>query len=159
MSSLIILVVEDNEIEQYVLTQLLEKFDFDSQVVRSGEEAITALGVTKYAAVLMDVTLPGIDGLECTRRIRRIELESGRRTPVIAISAIADDGVQKACIAAGMDDYIGKPFDPDELRKVLLRYVYDSSQPNLKTLTPLRPEELLDIDLTVTSETINQIDD
>ena len=82
----IILVVEDNETEQYVLKQLLQKFDYDAHIVASGEEALTAMGLTKYGAVLMDISLPGIDGYECTKRIRRIELESGRRTPVIALT-------------------------------------------------------------------------
>ncbi len=158
MSTAIVLLVEDNETEQYVLKQLLEKFDYDSQAVRSGEEAITALGVTNYAAILMDVTLPGIDGLECTRRIRRIELETGRRTPVIALTAKAEDSVRSDCLAAGMDDYISKPFDPDELRKILLRYVYDPEQPNLKTLRPLPAEELEGIDLAASSDAVDVLD-
>ncbi len=138
----IILIVEDNEVEQYVLTQLLAKFDYDAQVVGSGEEALTAMGVANYAAVLMDITLPGIDGLECTKRIRRIELEAERRTPVIAVTARAAQADYDACIAAGMDDYISKPFDPEQLRRTLLRFVYNPDQPNLKTLRPLPPEEL-----------------
>jgi len=142
MSAQIILVVEDNATEQYVLEQLLKKFDYDSQVVSSGEEALVALGVTNYAAILMDVTLPGIDGCECTRRIRRIELESGRRTPIVAITGMVEQKDQDMCFASGMDDYLSKPFDPEQLRKVLLRYVYDESQPNLKTLKPVLPGEI-----------------
>jgi CheY-like chemotaxis protein len=142
MSTPIILVVEDNPTQQYVLQQLLKKFDYDAQVVSSGEEAITAIGVSNYAAILMDVTLPGINGFECTKCIRRLELASGRRIPVIAVTARAERKDQEDCMASGMDAYISKPFDPEQLRKVLLRYVYDPAQPNLKTLRPLPPEEL-----------------
>lgn len=78
-AKLIILLVEDNATERYVLEQLVRKFDYDVHVVPSGEEAITAMGLAKYAAILMDITLPGIDGYECTKRIRRIELESGQK--------------------------------------------------------------------------------
>lgn len=141
----IVLLVEDNATEQYVLQQLIQKFDYDSQVVSSGEEALSALGITNYAAILMDITLPGIDGLECTRQIRRIELEMARRTPIIALTARAAQEDMDACLQAGVDDYISKPFDPEDLRKVLLRYVYIPSQPNLKTLRPLSTEELQEI--------------
>ncbi len=141
----IILIVEDNETEQYVLKQLIHKFDYDSHVVSSGEQAITAMGLSSYAAVIMDITLPGIDGFECTRRIRRLELPLGRRTPIIAITARVSQSDRNDSIGAGVDDYMTKPFDPEELRKVLLRYVYDPQQPNLKTLSPLPPEELDDV--------------
>lgn len=141
----IVLLVEDNPTEQYVLQQLIHKFDYDSQVVSSGEEALSALGIANYAAILMDITLPGIDGLECTRQIRRIELELARRTPIIALTARSSQEDLNACLEAGVDDYISKPFDPEALRKMLLRYVYIPSQPNLKTLRPLSAEELREI--------------
>jgi CheY-like chemotaxis protein len=133
----IILVVEDNSTEQYILKLLIQKFDYDVHVVASGEEALAALGLAKYAAILMDISLPGIDGYECTKRIRRMELESGRRTPVIALTARTENTAHDAAKKAGMDDFLSKPFEPEELRKTLLRYVYDPSQPNLKTLSPL----------------------
>jgi CheY-like chemotaxis protein len=90
----------------------------------------------------MDITLPGIDGYECTRRIRRMELESGRRTPIIALTARAAQSDHDAANEAGMDDWMSKPFEPEDLRKMLLRYAYDPTQPNLKTLKPFPSEEL-----------------
>jgi CheY-like chemotaxis protein len=138
----IILVVEDNETQQYVLKELLRRFDYEAHVVASGEQAITALGLAKYSAILMDINLPGIDGYECTRRIRLMELESGRRTPVIALTARADQSDHDAAKESGMDDWMNKPFEPEDLRKMLLRYVYDSAHPNLKTLKPFPSEEL-----------------
>lgn len=139
----IILVVEDNQTEQYVLEQLVRKFDYDVHVVASAEEALTAFSLTKYAAVLMDISLPGMDGYECTRRLRRIELEIGRRTPVIALTARAEQCDRDAAADAGMDDWVSKPFEPDDLRKMLLRYVYDSANPNLKTLPQFPADEEL----------------
>lgn len=140
----IILIVEDNKTEQYVLELLVRKFDYDVHVVGSGEDAVTAMSVAKYAAVLMDITLPGIDGYECTKRIRRIELESGRRTPIIATTGRAFQSDHDDAIGAGMDEWISKPFEPEDLRKMLLRHVYDPTNPNLKTLAPL-PLELEEV--------------
>jgi two-component system, sensor histidine kinase and response regulator len=149
MTTPLILVIEDSPTEQQVISMLLSKFDYDTLAFSSAEEALTALGVAKYAAILMDLVLPGIDGFECATRIRRIELESGRRTPIIAISASTDSDIQERCSAAGIDDHMHKPFDPEELRKMLLRYVYVPNQPNLKTLRPLPPDDL-DLDLEAT---------
>ncbi len=135
-----ILVVEDNETEQYLLRILLEKFDYNVDIMPSGEKALDVLSTGReYAAVLMDITLPGIDGCECVRRMRR--LKNAARTPVIALTARSEPEDRKTALEAGMDDYLQKPFDPEELRKLLLRYVYDASKPNLKTLRPLPPAE------------------
>jgi CheY-like chemotaxis protein len=137
----IVLVAEDDQADQYFLTLLLKKFDYDVQVVSSGEEAIAALAKNTYAAVLMDVTLPGIDRYEFAERVRLVELESGRQTPVIALIPNVDTSNHCEIIPPALADSMTKPFKPEELRKVLLRYVYDSKWPNLKTLKPLPPEE------------------
>jgi len=134
MTNPTILVVEDNETEQYVLKQLLERYDYNVHVVSSGEEALTSIALTKFAAVLMDLTLPGMDGYDCTRQIRRLELEFDRHTSIIALTGRAEKTDEDACRASGMDDYMSKPFEPEELRKRLLRWVYDSTNPNLKVL-------------------------
>jgi CheY-like chemotaxis protein len=139
MATATVLVVEDIRTEQFAIEQLLKKFDYGIQIVSSGEHALAALALMSYAAILMDVTLPGMDGLECTRRIRRNEFGSGSRTPVIAVTAREDLTDRNNCLAAGMDDYMSKPFTSEQLRRVLLRHVYDPTQPNLKTLTPLPP--------------------
>lgn len=129
-----ILIVEDNPIEQRVLKELLLRFDYDSLVASSGEEALVVLGATRFAAVLMDLTLPGMDGFECTSKIRKIESEQGYRTPIIALTARSLQKDCDACLAAGMDAYMSKPFEPEELRKMLLRHVYLQERPNLKLL-------------------------
>jgi CheY-like chemotaxis protein len=142
MASLTILVIEDNQHDQFVLKHLLEKFGFKSQMKSCAEEALAALQEMKYAAILLDLTLPGMDGFACIKEIRMRELIASTRTPVIALTANDDDNVRARALTAGMDDFIGKPFDPEELRKVLLRHVYEPAHPNLKTLKPLSAEEL-----------------
>jgi CheY-like chemotaxis protein len=128
MSTPIILVVEDRQAEQYVLQHLLKRFDYDVQVVSTAESAIDALKVGTYSAILMDLTLPGMSGLECARQIRRAELQSGKRVPIIAVTAKSDGSVREDCLAAGMDDYLRKPFTPDQLRLVLGRFVREAPQ-------------------------------
>src|SRR5262249_52442217 len=111
----VILVVEDDPTEQYVLRQLLSRFDYEADVVGSGEWALKALSITRYAAVIMDISLPGIDGLQCARQIRRNEQGHAHRTPVVGLTAYTDQADHQACLQAGMDDYLGKPFEPEQL--------------------------------------------
>lgn len=136
-----ILVVEDNDTEQYVLRALLAKFDYVSHGVAFGEEALAAVKTTKFAAILMDITLPGIDGHECTRQIRSFEVATGAHTPIIALTGRAEKEDRETAILAGVDDYISKPFDPEDLRRILLRWVYEPDRPNLKVLQPSNVDE------------------
>ncbi len=130
----ILLVVEDLSTGQHVLKLLSEKFDYAADLVGSGEEALEAMKDNWYGCVLIDVALPGIDGYEATRRIRKLELNSGRHTAIVAITEHTKKHDLEAGQAAGMDDYLEKSFDSEELRKILLRYVYDAEHPNLKVV-------------------------
>jgi two-component system, sensor histidine kinase len=135
MSVATLLAVEDNPVHQYVLRRFCELFDYDVHLVASGEEAVAAFLMAKYAAILMDWTLPGIDGLECTRQIRALEQKMDTQPiPIIALTAKNEQAERELCLQAGMDDFLSKPFAPEELRKILLRWVYQSSRPNLKIL-------------------------
>lgn len=138
-----ILAVEDNAIHSYVIKRLCELFDYSVHVVATAEEALAAVHTANYAAVLMDICLPGIDGLECARRIREQESSLGltKPVPIIAITSHSDEETEKACYDAGMNDYIAKPFDPERLRRVLLRRVYQPSRPNLKLLQGFHIDE------------------
>jgi CheY-like chemotaxis protein len=142
MPILKVLIVEDNKADQFALTQLLIKFDYSSEVAPSGEAAIDLLRQQDFAAILMDISLPGIDGFECSTQIRALQEQSAKRTPIIALSAWTGQDIQAKCLAAGMDDYVSKPVHLEHLRKVLLRHVYDPTAPNLKTLKPLTPDEV-----------------
>jgi CheY-like chemotaxis protein len=114
---------EDNRVNQMMVVRLLEKAGHSVSVAANGREAVHLFGKGHYDAVLMDVQMPEIDGLEATRLIRQVESESGsnRRAPVIALTAHAMAGDEQICINAGMDGYLSKPLDPQILAEALGR--------------------------------------
>lgn len=121
--SLSILVAEDNKINALLACSLLSKLGHRPTVVSDGGEAVAAwtsanAGDTPYDIVLMDMQMPGTDGLEATRRIRAMEA-GGRRTPIVALTANAFAEDREACLAAGMDDFLVKPLDRDRLASML----------------------------------------
>ncbi len=117
-----VLVVEDNRVNRLVAEKMLTRLGCEVECVDSGEKAIRRLAENHYDLVLMDVNMPGMDGLETTRRIR--EQENGRRhTVIIAMTARAMDGDRELCLKAGMDDYISKPVTAASLRHVLERWL------------------------------------
>jgi PAS domain S-box-containing protein len=118
-----ILLAEDNRVNQMMVVRLLEKAGHSVSVAANGREAVHLFGKGHYDAVLMDVQMPEIDGLEATRLIRQVESESGsnRRAPVIALTAHAMAGDEQICINAGMDGYLSKPLDPQILAEALGR--------------------------------------
>ena len=129
MPTPLILVVEDRRTEQYVYMQLLKKFEFDVQVVSSAESALDAIKVADYSAILMDITLPGMNGIACTRQIREFQTLQGKYTPIIAVTAKIDKATRKECLESGMDGYLTKPFSPDQLRLILAPFIEDQFPP------------------------------
>jgi CheY-like chemotaxis protein/HPt (histidine-containing phosphotransfer) domain-containing protein len=118
-----VLVAEDNATNQLVATKMLEKLGCRCDVAANGREAITALQAIPYDLILMDCQMPEMDGFEATRRIRKGDAGSERAsTPVIAMTAWAMQGDREKCLEAGMDDYVPKPVDFPDLRKVLERW-------------------------------------
>ncbi|HTD78444.1 MAG TPA: ATP-binding protein, partial [Chloroflexota bacterium] len=115
-----ILVVEDNPINQQVASGWLQRLGCRADVAANGFEALDALYRIAYSAVLMDCQMPEMDGYQATAEIRRRE-GSGRRTPIIAMTANAMQGDRERCLAAGMDDYIAKPVRIEDLECVLRR--------------------------------------
>jgi CheY-like chemotaxis protein len=115
-----VLLADDSAVNQLVASLELERLGYRVDVVTTGEEAIDAVGQTRYHAVLMDCLMPGIDGYEATRRIRRLE-GPGRATPIIAMTASAMLGDHEECILAGMDGYLSKPLDSKLLAAALTR--------------------------------------
>ena len=108
-----VLLAEDVQINQQVATKLLEKRGHTVDVVTNGREAIAAVERQSYDAVLMDIQMPEMDGITATRRIR--EDPRFASLPIIAVTAHALDSDRAACLAAGMNDYLAKPFRPTEL--------------------------------------------
>jgi CheY-like chemotaxis protein len=117
-SSLRILLAEDNPVNQKVALLVLEKLGYRADVAANGLEAIAALERQQYDAVLMDVQMPELDGLDAARQIcARWPRESRPRIIAMTANAMAED--RDACFAAGMDDYVAKPIRPDALAAVL----------------------------------------
>jgi signal transduction histidine kinase/ActR/RegA family two-component response regulator len=114
-----ILLVEDNAVNQVVAQRILTKIGYRATTVGNGQEALDVLERHTYDIVLMDLQMPGIDGLTATELLRK---RSASKQPwVIAITANAMRGDRERCLAAGMDDYISKPVKPDQLRAALER--------------------------------------
>jgi signal transduction histidine kinase/CheY-like chemotaxis protein len=116
-----VLVADDSRINQKVVAGVLERMGFVTDVVGSGAEAIEAWGRSRYSAILMDCQMPGMDGYEATARIRQRE-DPRLHTPIVAMTASALIGDREKCLAAGMDDYLPKPFTPEDLARVMRRW-------------------------------------
>jgi two-component system sensor histidine kinase/response regulator len=117
-----ILLVEDNRTNQLLAMGLLEKRGHEVAVAENGADALETLDKQTFDLVLMDVQMPGMDGLQATQAIRKNESKSGKHIPIIAMTAHAMVGDQERCLEAGMDDYISKPIRPQQLVEVLERY-------------------------------------
>jgi PAS domain S-box-containing protein len=115
-----ILLAEDNAVNQKLALLLLEKLGYRADVVTNGLEALDALERQAYDVVLMDVQMPELDGLEATRLIAE-RWPAGRRPRVIAMTANAMAEDREACFEAGMEDYVAKPIQPEELAAALAR--------------------------------------
>jgi CheY-like chemotaxis protein len=116
-----VLLVEDNEINQMVAEGTLARLGYLHDVAADGVEALRLAAERDYDVILMDCQMPRMDGYTATRELRR--REAGRRhTPVIAMTAAVQPSDQERCLAAGMDDYLGKPVDAAELERLLQRW-------------------------------------
>lgn len=151
-----VLVVDDNTCNQKVAARRLERFGYRADVAANGVEALEALTKIRYDAVLMDCQMPEMDGYSATRLLRT--QERGRRhTPVIAMTASVRAEDRERCLAAGMDDFVSKPIQPQELAETLDRWVGSDTRsrerddgahtcpPAAGTLPKFDPTALLDL--------------
>jgi signal transduction histidine kinase/CheY-like chemotaxis protein len=115
-----VLLVEDNQVNQRVALKLLEKLGFEAEVAVNGQEAVDLVASKRFAAVLMDCQMPVMDGFEATRQIRAAE--TVKHTPIIALTARAQEEDRQLCLQAGMDDYMRKPIELAKLAEALNRW-------------------------------------
>ncbi|MBC7875797.1 MAG: response regulator [Anaerolineales bacterium] len=121
-----LLLAEDNPINQKLALILLQKAGYSVDAVETGAQALHKVQTDHYSAVLMDVQMPEMDGLEATRQIRAWEQNNGQHTPIIAMTAHAMPGDRERCLDAGMDDYVTKPLEPRALFNAIDRWTQDS---------------------------------
>jgi signal transduction histidine kinase/DNA-binding NarL/FixJ family response regulator len=114
-----ILVAEDSEVNQVLAVAMLDNLGHETVIAADGEAALRALVRETFDAVLMDVQMPVLSGLEATRRFRETETISGARLPIIAMTANAMQGDREACLEAGMDGYLAKPIRRQQLAEAL----------------------------------------
>jgi signal transduction histidine kinase/CheY-like chemotaxis protein/HPt (histidine-containing phosphotransfer) domain-containing protein len=117
-----ILLAEDNAVNQKLAVSLLEKQGHDVILAENGHEAVDALAQQDFDLVLMDLEMPGMDGLGATRTIREREKTTGRHTPIVAMTAHAMKGDRERCLAGGMDGYLSKPIRANQLLEVLTEF-------------------------------------
>jgi CheY-like chemotaxis protein/signal transduction histidine kinase len=110
-----ILLVEDNAINQKIIILSLKNMVKNIDIANNGKDALDKFGISKYDLILMDIQMPVINGIVATKKIRELEATSNTQTPIIAITANALSGDKETCLAAGMNDYISKPFQVEVL--------------------------------------------
>jgi PAS domain S-box-containing protein len=119
-----VLLAEDNAINELLTVTLLRRWGHDVTVAGDGSQAVQRFAERPFDIVLMDVHMPGMSGLEATRRMRTLERDAGRpRTPIVALTASAMEADRRACLDAGMDDYLSKPLRARELMNAVQQHL------------------------------------
>jgi PAS domain S-box-containing protein len=118
-----VLLVEDNDINAEIAMMMLKQSGIEVDRAENGQSGLERVKENHYAAILMDIQMPIMNGYETSRAIRQLDGEYFKKLPIIAISANAYDDDVKQCLEAGMNDHIAKPFNPDDLMKLLHKYI------------------------------------
>jgi signal transduction histidine kinase/CheY-like chemotaxis protein len=124
-----VLVMEDNRVNQRVISGFLQRLGLEFDVAGDGEEGLAVHARGGHSLILMDCQMPGVDGLEATRRIRILENSAGagRRVPIVALTANTTAEDRERCRMAGMDDFLGKPFRLETLTEMLEKWLPEES--------------------------------
>ena len=139
-----VLLVEDSAVNQEVAVAMLKNLGCDVRLAENGREAVSAVSRRRFDVVLMDCQMPEMDGFEATRAIRKREATrkgTPQRIPIVALTANALGGDRARCLAAGMDDYLAKPFKKEQLWGALTKWIKPSKVRPAEPQTPDAPEE------------------
>lgn len=136
-----ILVVEDNSINQTVAQKILENLGYDVIIANNGQEAVDYIVQRKFAAILMDIHMPVMDGFTATTEIR--QLPNGKTIPIIAMTANARNADSNKCLSLGMNDHITKPISIEKILNTLSRWL-ESPEKNIQLPSTSITEELVD---------------
>ena len=123
-----ILVAEDNEVNQLVFSQILNETGLTYAIVGNGRLAVEAHETMAPRMILMDVSMPEMNGLEATAAIRAAEARTGRHVPIVGVTAHALKGDREGCLEAGMDDYLPKPISPAALERKIERWIGEAAR-------------------------------
>jgi len=123
LSEAVVLIVEDNLINQKIMVLSLKKLVHEIAIANNGQEALDLMATTDFDIVLMDIQMPVMDGLEASMRIRKAEKNGQTQIPIVAITANALHGDRESCLAAGMNDYISKPFKLEVLLEKMKQHL------------------------------------
>ncbi len=124
-----ILVAEDNEINQIVIEETLLQAGHEFKIFDDGQKLIDEFQSQGADLILMDVSMPGMNGLDASRAIRKLEETIGGHVVIIAVTAHALNGDREMCLEAGMDDYISKPLAPNDLDRMIESWLKESASP------------------------------
>ncbi len=139
-----VLIAEDNPVNQQVASTMLRRRGHTVEIVNNGQEAVEILRREKFDVVLMDLQMPILDGLGATAAIRADE--TGKRTPIVALTANAATGERERCLSAGMDDYLSKPFRATDLITVVENVAAPEEQRVSRAMRAVADEKL-DVDV------------
>ncbi len=140
-----VLLVEDDEVNQQLTLLLFNQMGITAEVAEEGAQALHMLQDKDYGLILMDLELPGPDGLETCRRIRQWEQSQGRDpVPIVALTGNEAERHREACLAAGMDDYLTKPLHGSDLQSLLRQWLPRGKPPDPSQEPPSMGESLLD---------------
>ena len=116
-----VLVAEDNKTNQLVFRKMVKALTLDLRFANNGEDAVAAFPEFQPDLIFMDISMPKMDGKTATAEIRKIERDTGRKTPIVALTAHAMTGDRETILSAGLDEYLTKPLRKDELLRQINR--------------------------------------
>jgi CheY-like chemotaxis protein len=122
-----ILLAEDNESNRKVTMKMLERLGYKADAVLNGREAIQAIEHQQYDLVLMDIVMPKMSGIDATKEIRR-RFPASRQPKIIALTAYVIPNSREICLESGMDDYLGKPVQMNELKSMICSHLHAKSE-------------------------------